>query len=206
MRRLAPSQGVFVARWSVGRAMALLTCADLSAVLALLCSRSPEPARRDVRRFSRPHSREPRRYRGAWPHQARAAPDRTAGRADSHRRAARPREAVNLCANNYLGLADHPTSSPRREAPSTASASAWRRCASSAARRPAPRSSSRRSPSYLGKDDAILFAACFDANGGVFEPLLDDQDAIISDASTTPRSSTACGSARPSAFATPIRT
>ncbi|MGY4284180.1 glycine C-acetyltransferase [Bradyrhizobium sp. LM2.7] len=34
---------------------------------------------------------------------------------------------------------------------------------------------------YLGKDDAILFAACFDANGGVFEPLLDADDAIISD-------------------------
>ena len=35
---------------------------------------------------------------------------------------------------------------------------------------------------YLGKDDAILFAACFDANGGVFEPLLGPEDAIISDA------------------------
>jgi len=34
---------------------------------------------------------------------------------------------------------------------------------------------------HLGKDDAILFAACFDANGGVFEPLLDETDAIISD-------------------------
>ena len=46
---------------------------------------------------------------------------------------------------------------------------------------------------HLGKDDAIVFAACFDANGGVFEPLLGEEDAIISDASTTPRSSTACG-------------
>ena len=34
---------------------------------------------------------------------------------------------------------------------------------------------------HLGKDDAILFAACFDANGGVFEPLLEEADAIISD-------------------------
>ena len=34
---------------------------------------------------------------------------------------------------------------------------------------------------HLGKEDAILFAACFDANGGVFEPLLDEADAIISD-------------------------
>ncbi len=35
---------------------------------------------------------------------------------------------------------------------------------------------------HLDQDDAILFAACFDANGGVFEPLLDENDAIISDA------------------------
>ena len=34
---------------------------------------------------------------------------------------------------------------------------------------------------HLGKDDAIVFAACFDANGGVFEPLLSEEDAIISD-------------------------
>ncbi len=34
---------------------------------------------------------------------------------------------------------------------------------------------------HLGKDDAIVFAACFDANGGVFEPLMDENDAIISD-------------------------
>ena len=40
----------------------------------------------------------------------------------------------------------------------------------------------RRIAAHLGKDDAILFAACFDANGGVFEPLLGAEDAIISDA------------------------
>ena len=34
---------------------------------------------------------------------------------------------------------------------------------------------------HFGKEDAIVFAACFDANGGVFEPLLDEEDAIISD-------------------------
>ena len=39
---------------------------------------------------------------------------------------------------------------------------------------------------YFKTEDTILYAACFDANGGVFEPLLTDQDAIISDASTTP--------------------
>ena len=92
------------------------------------------------------------------------------------------REAVNLCANNYLGLADHPdviAAAARRAW--TNSASAWPRCASSAARRRCIASSSSRSPNILGKDDAIVFAACFDANGGVFEPLLDEEDAIISD-------------------------
>ena len=59
--------------------------------------------------------------------------------------------------------------------------SAWRRCASSAERRPAPRARSEIA-GYLGKDDAILFAACFDANGGLFEPLLGEDDAIVSDA------------------------
>ena len=61
-------------------------------------------------------------------------------------------------------------------------ASAWLRSASSAARRPCIASSSAPSPRYLKKDDAILFAACFDANGGVFEPLLGADDAIVSDA------------------------
>ena len=63
-----------------------------------------------------------------------------------------------------------------------ATASAWRRSASSAAPRRCTSSSSGRSPHYLGKDDAILFAACFDANGGLFEALLGEDDAIISDA------------------------
>ena len=61
-------------------------------------------------------------------------------------------------------------------------ASAWLRSASSAAPRRCTESWSAPSPRYLGKDDAILFAACFDANGGVFEPLLGAEDAIISDA------------------------
>ena len=70
----------------------------------------------------------------------------------------------------------------RQGARSTNSASAWPRCASSAARRPCTASSSCAIARHLGKDDAILFAACFDANGGVFEPLLGEDDAIISDA------------------------
>ena len=74
---------------------------------------------------------------------------------------------------------DHRRRARRR---STATASAWPRSASSAARRRCTASSSSAIADYLGKDDAILFAACFDANGGLFEPLLGDEDAIISDA------------------------
>ena len=57
---------------------------------------------------------------------------------------------------------------------------AWRQCASSAVRESLHRDLERTIARYLNKDDAILFAACFDANGGVFEPLLDADDAIIS--------------------------
>jgi glycine C-acetyltransferase len=62
-----------------------------------------------------------------------------------------------------------------------ATATAWPACASSAARRTCTGAGNRLAE-FLGKDDAILFAACFDANGGLFEPLLGPEDAVISDA------------------------
>ena len=90
---------------------------------------------------------------------------------------------LNLCANNYLGLADHPdivAGGPRRR--STATATAWPRCGSSAARRPCTRSWRRGCRPFLGTDDTILYSSCFDANGGLFETILDEQDCVISDA------------------------
>ncbi len=88
---------------------------------------------------------------------------------------------VNLCANNYLGLADHPeVVAAAREALETygfGMASVRFICGA----QDQHRALEREIAAHLDQDDAILFAACFDANGGVFEPLLDEKDAIISD-------------------------
>ena len=92
------------------------------------------------------------------------------------------RELLNLCANNYLGLADHPeVIAAAREALDEfgfGMASVRFICGAQTLHRQLE----ERIADWLGKDDAILFAACFDANGGLFEPLLGAEDAIISDA------------------------
>ena len=91
------------------------------------------------------------------------------------------REMLNLCANNYLGLADHPDiiAAAKRGMDEFGFGMASVRfiCGAQTLHRELEQAIAR----HLGKDDAIVFAACFDANGGVFEPLLDDADAIISD-------------------------
>ena len=91
------------------------------------------------------------------------------------------REMVNLCANNYLGLADHPeiVAAAKQALDDFGFGMASVRFICGA--QTLHRELERRIAEHLGKDDAILFAACFDANGGVFEPLLEAQDAIISD-------------------------
>jgi glycine C-acetyltransferase len=92
------------------------------------------------------------------------------------------RRMVNLCANNYLGLADHPeiiaAARDGLDRYGFGMASVRFICGTLDLHRELEQAVAR----YLGKDDAILFAACFDANGGLFETLLTDQDAIISDA------------------------
>jgi glycine C-acetyltransferase len=92
------------------------------------------------------------------------------------------RPMLNLCANNYLGLADNPEVIAAAKAAMDeygfGMASVRFICGTQTLHRRLERAIAL----YLGKDDAILFAACFDANGGVFEPLLGPEDAIISDA------------------------
>ncbi len=92
------------------------------------------------------------------------------------------RQVINLCANNYLGLADHPALiAAAREAMDERGfgmASVRFICGT----QDIHRELEQKLAAFLGKDDAILFAACFDANGGLFEPLLGPEDAVISDA------------------------
>ena len=91
------------------------------------------------------------------------------------------REVINLCANNYLGLADHPA---LIESAQTAMGTKGFGMASVrfiCGTQDIHRTLEQKLAKFLKKDDAILFAACFDANGGLFEPLLGPEDAIISD-------------------------
>jgi glycine C-acetyltransferase len=88
---------------------------------------------------------------------------------------------LNLCANNYLGLANHPdlieAAHKALDNQGFGMASVRFICGA----QDLHRSLEARLSAYLGQDDSILFAACFDANGGVFEPLLGPEDAVISD-------------------------
>ncbi|MFV0475895.1 MAG: glycine C-acetyltransferase [Pikeienuella sp.] len=91
-------------------------------------------------------------------------------------------QAINLCANNYLGLSDHPA---LIEAAQTALAR-WGYGMSSVrfiCGTQAPHKAlEARLATFLGFEDAILYSSCFDANAGLFETLLGPEDAIISDA------------------------
>jgi glycine C-acetyltransferase len=91
-------------------------------------------------------------------------------------------EVLNLCANNYLGLADDPRLlEAAREALDTfgyGMASVRFICGTQTVHTALEEAISN----FLGTDDTILYGSCFDANGGLFETLLDEQDCVISDA------------------------
>jgi glycine C-acetyltransferase len=91
------------------------------------------------------------------------------------------REVLNLCANNYLGLADHPEIVKAAHAAldrwGYGMASVRFICGTQTLHRDLE----RRLSEFLGQDDTILYSSCFDANGGLFETILGEEDAVISD-------------------------
>jgi glycine C-acetyltransferase len=91
------------------------------------------------------------------------------------------RKVLNFCANNYLGLADHPelikAANDAFKTHGYGMASVRFICGTTDLHKILE----QKIAEFFGTDDTILYAACFDANGGVFEPLLDPKDAIISD-------------------------
>jgi glycine C-acetyltransferase len=92
------------------------------------------------------------------------------------------REVLNLCANNYLGLADH----PKVKAAAAAALERWGYgvasvrfiCGTQTLHRELEEAIS----TFLGTEDTILYSSCWDANGGLFETILGPEDAVISDA------------------------
>ena len=92
------------------------------------------------------------------------------------------KEVLNFCANNYLGLSDHPrlieASKRMMDQRGFGMSSVRFICGTQDIHKQLEAAIS----DYFKTDDAILYAACFDANGGVFEPLFTEEDAIISDA------------------------
>jgi len=88
---------------------------------------------------------------------------------------------LNFCANNYLGLADH----PEVVAAAHAALDRWGYGLASVrficGTQEIHKQLESRLSSFIGTDDSILYSSCFDANGGVFETLLGEEDAVISD-------------------------
>ncbi|SMX29354.1 2-amino-3-ketobutyrate coenzyme A ligase [Pelagimonas phthalicica] len=90
-------------------------------------------------------------------------------------------QVINLCANNYLGLADHPALIEAAKAAMEPKGFGMASVRFICGTQDIHRDLEQKLAAFLNKDDAILFAACFDANGGLFEPLLGPEDAIVSD-------------------------
>jgi glycine C-acetyltransferase len=92
------------------------------------------------------------------------------------------REVLNLCANNYLGLADHPSivaaAKDALDRWGYGMASVRFICGTQEVHKELEAALTE----FLGTEDTILYSSCFDANGGIFEALLDERDAVISDA------------------------
>src|SRR5205807_4784279 len=100
---------------------------------------------------------------------------------DAHIAVANGKRVLNMCANNYLGLADHPALiAAAKEALDThgfGMASVRFICGTQNIHKELEAALAK----FLGTEETILYPSCFDANGGLFETLLSEQDAVISD-------------------------
>ena len=109
-------------------------------------------------------------------------PERVIGSPQGATVAVMDKDVLNLCANNYLGLADHPAVvAAAKEALDRwgyGMASVRFICGTQEVHKELEAALS----DFLGTEDTILYSSCFDANGGIFEALLDERDAVISDA------------------------
>jgi glycine C-acetyltransferase len=109
-------------------------------------------------------------------------PERVIGSAQGAVVAVMQRDVLNLCANNYLGLADHPAvvaaAKEALERWGYGMASVRFICGTQEVHKELEAALTE----FLGTEDTILYSSCFDANGGIFEALLDERDAVISDA------------------------
>lgn len=92
------------------------------------------------------------------------------------------RHVINLCANNYLGLANHPTLVETAQASVKQYGFGLSSVRFICGTQDIHKALEARLSAFLGMEDTILYSSCFDANGGVFEALLGEEDAIISDA------------------------
>lgn len=90
-------------------------------------------------------------------------------------------KVLNFCANNYLGLSDHPELIKAAKEGLDSHGFGMSSVRFICGTQDLHRKLEKKIAEYFGTEDTILYAACFDANGGVFEPLLTPEDAIISD-------------------------
>ena len=88
---------------------------------------------------------------------------------------------INLCANNYLGLANHPDMLAAAHAGLDSHGFGMASVRFICGTQDIHKALERKLADFIGADDAILFSSCFDANGGIFETLLGPEDAVISD-------------------------
>jgi glycine C-acetyltransferase len=91
-------------------------------------------------------------------------------------------KVLNFCANNYLGLSNHPALVKAAKDALDSHGYGMSSVRFICGTQDLHKELEKQIADFFGTEDTILYAACFDANGGVFEPILTEQDAIISDA------------------------